>query len=91
MAKHTTITIETRSLLVLHSRRLGSAWCPVYGADVETIALEGTGANSDIDRVALDQWLSSGELHRAQSSDGSSLICLNSLLARVRNRQKETI
>jgi hypothetical protein len=28
-------------------------------------------------------WLNSGELHRPQAADGSTLICLNSLLAYV--------
>jgi hypothetical protein len=85
MAKQTTITIETRSLLILHSRSSRAAYCPVCGAKVEMIALEDTGVISSLDRAALEQWLNSGELHRAVTADGSSLICLNSLLARVTN------
>ena len=39
-------------------------------------------------RPALtEEWINSGELHRLQRDDGSVLICLNSLLARVRNTQ----
>jgi hypothetical protein len=68
------------------------------------IALENAGVISNLDRRALEEWLNSGNLHRSQAADGSVLICLNSLLARVqkqkpanrgtpwlRNRQKETI
>jgi hypothetical protein len=33
----------------------------------------------------LEEWLNSVKLHRLQAADGSTLICLNSLLARVRN------
>ena len=83
MAKQTTITIETRSLLILHSRSSRAAYCPVCGAKVEMIALDDTGVISNLERAALEQCLNSGELHRAEAADGSSLICLNSLLKRV--------
>ena len=47
------------------------------------IALEDTGVISNLERPELEEWLNSGELHRLQAADGSSLTCLNSLLARV--------
>jgi hypothetical protein len=40
---------------------------------------------SNLDRHSLEAWISSGELHRLRGDDGSPLICLNSLLARIRN------
>jgi hypothetical protein len=49
------------------------------------IALEDIGVISNLDRHALEEWLNSGQLHRSQAIDGSTLICLNSLLARVQN------
>ena len=85
MAKQTTITIETRSLLILRSRSSRVAYCPECRANVEMIALKDAGVISSLNRAALEQWLDSGALHRAEATDGSSLICLNSLLARVRN------
>jgi hypothetical protein len=85
MAKQTTITIETKSLLILHSRSSRAAYCPDCGAEVEMIAFDDNGVISSLDRAALEQWLNSGELHHADAADGSSLICLNSLAARVRN------
>ena len=85
MAKQTTITIETRFLLVLRSRSTTQAWCPVCAAEAEMIPLQDTRIGSNLDRVAFEQWLNSGELHRVEARDGSSLICLNSLLARVQN------
>jgi hypothetical protein len=84
MTKQTTITIETKSVLILRSRSSRAAYCPVCGAKVEMIALEDTGVISSLDRAAFEQWLNSGELHRVEAADGSSLICLNSLLKRVR-------
>jgi hypothetical protein len=87
MAKQTKITIETDSLLILRSRNSRRAWCPLCAADAEMIALENAGVISNLDRPALEEWLNSGNLHRSQAADGSVLICLNSLLARVRNTQ----
>jgi hypothetical protein len=49
------------------------------------IALENAGVISNLDRPALEEWLNSCDLHRSQAADGSVLICLNSLLARVQN------
>jgi hypothetical protein len=91
MVKKTKITIETDSLLILQGRSSRRAWCPRCAAEGEMIALEDAGVISNLERAALEEWLNSGELHRSRATDGSTLICLNSLLARVRNRQKETI
>lgn len=49
------------------------------------IALENVGVVSNLERPALEAWMNSEELHRSQAADGSVLICLNSLLARVQN------
>ena len=83
MAKQTRITIETDSLLILRGRSSLRAWCSRCAADVEMIALEETGVVSNLERAELEAWLNSGELHRLQAADGSTLTCLNSLLARV--------
>jgi hypothetical protein len=85
MAKQTRITIETDSLLILRGRNTSRAWCPLCAAEGEMIALDNLGILSNLDRPALEEWLNSGELHRSQAADGSELICLNSLLARVQN------
>jgi hypothetical protein len=85
MAKQTKITIETDSLLILRSRNSRREWCPLCAADGEMIALENAGVISNLERPALEEWLNSGNLHRSQAADGSVLICLNSLLARVQN------
>jgi hypothetical protein len=83
MTKRTTITIETDSLLVMRGRNSTRAWCPRCGADGEMIALESAGVISNLEPASLEEWLNSEELHRSKADDGSSLICLNSLLARV--------
>jgi len=85
MAKQTKITFETDSLLILRGRSATRAWCPQCQADAEMISMNHVGVISNLDRTAVEEWLNSGELHRSQGADGSSLICLNSLLARVQN------
>jgi hypothetical protein len=86
MAKKTTITIETDSLLIMRGRNLPRAWCPTCAAESEMIALASAGVISNLDRPAIEEWLNSGELHRSQLADGSEQICLNSLLARVQKK-----
>lgn len=85
MAKQTKITIETDSLLILQGRNSKSAWCPRCHADRDMIALENVGVISNLEQPTLEAWMNSEELHRLRSADGSVLICLNSLLARVQN------
>jgi hypothetical protein len=85
--KITRITIETDSLLILHGRASEQLWCRDCGAEVAAIALENVCVISNLERAALEEWLNSGELHRVETADGSTLICLNSLLDRVRNKK----
>jgi len=85
MAKQTTITVETSSLLILQGRISRRAWCPQCGAEGEMVAMDNTNVISNLDHRAMEQWLNSGELHRTNAPDGSSVICLNSLLACLQN------
>jgi hypothetical protein len=57
----------------------------VCSSEVEMLVLEDAGVVSNPEHAAFEQWLNSSELHRIKDLDGSSLICLNSLLARVQN------
>lgn len=87
MTKSTRITIETDSLLILQGRAGDRVWCRRCQTEVGAIALENVGVISNLERAALEEWLNSGELHRLQTTDGSTFICLNSLLARVQNKK----
>lgn len=75
MAKRTKITIETDSLLVIRRRRTLRAWCPQCAAESEMIPFEGAKVISKV-----ESWVESKAIHRSYGVDGSSLICLNSLL-----------
>jgi hypothetical protein len=88
MAKQTKITIEIDSFLILRGRNSSLAWCQLCEAEGEMIALENTGTTSNVEITALEEWLNSSELHRLQAADGSTLICLNSLLALAQNRNR---
>ena len=85
MAKQTKITIETDSLLLLRGGSSERGRCLLCNGESEMIALESLQVISNLDRHALEEWINSGELHRLQGEDGSTLVCLSSLLARVRN------
>jgi hypothetical protein len=87
MTKQVTITIESRSLLIVHARR-ARGWCERCSADADLIALEQTDAILGADAGAAD-WLGAEEVHRSAAPDGSTLICVTSLLARV-GREKTT-
>jgi hypothetical protein len=85
MTKQTKITIQEDSLLYLRGQNSTRAWCPVCNAESEMVALENLHVISNLDRYSLEEWINSSELHRLQGDDGSPLICLNSLLARIRH------
>jgi hypothetical protein len=89
VAKQTRITIETDSLLIVRGRSPNRAWCPLCAAEVEMISLSDTGVISNLEPASFEQWLNSGELHRSQTADGSAVVCLNSLLARVQNSKAD--
>jgi hypothetical protein len=85
MARHTKITIESESLLVLRGRSSQRAWCPECGAEGEMIRLDELGVISNLAPPEVEAWIQSEDLHHLRATDGAHLICLNSMLKRVRN------
>lgn len=81
MTKHAKITVETTSLWMLQAQTDERAWCAQCAAESEVVRLDRIGVISNLDREALEEWINSGRIHRLDSPDGSSAICLNSLLA----------
>lgn len=84
MAKRTRITIETDSLLVLRGRRSLRVWCPQCGAEAEMIPLNNVGVVSNLPSAEVQAWMESPDLHHTRTADGAPLVCLNSMLKRVR-------
>jgi hypothetical protein len=87
MTRQTKITFETDSLLFLRGRNSFRGQCPLCRGESEMVALENLQVVSNLDRASLEEWINASDLHRLKSDNGSSLICLNSLLALVRNTQ----
>jgi len=83
MAKHTKITIEADSLLVLQGRVPLQAWCIECGAETEMIPVDDLGVVSNLSPTEVQAWLESESLHHARSAEGARLICLKSMLKRV--------
>jgi hypothetical protein len=86
MGKRTKITIETDSLLVLRGRKSLQVWCPQCGAEAEMIPLNDVGVVSNLSPGDVQAWMEFPELHCTKTADGADLICLNSMLKRVRRK-----
>jgi hypothetical protein len=84
MTKQTRITIETESLLILRGRQPLRAWCPRCGADEEMIPLNDVGIISNLPVPEVKAWMEAEELHHVSAADGAPLVCLNSMLKRLR-------
>ncbi len=87
MARSTRITIKTESLMICQARTSTRSWCTRCAGEVEMVALKTTAVLSNLLPHELEKWLNSNDLHRSSMADGTELICLNSLLARLGSRQ----
>ena len=81
MAKQTTITITTDTLLALRTRTAGHAWCERCGSQVEAVALCDAGDGTASSGEALQRWPGAAELHWLRGTEGAVYLCLGSLLA----------
>jgi hypothetical protein len=85
MSKETKITIETESLLILRGRSSLRAWCQDCASEAEMIPLDGVGVISNLAATEVEAWIQSDDLHHV-IADGALLICLNSMLKRIRKK-----
>lgn len=90
MARQTRISIETESLLILRGRKALRAWCPQCGAEEEMIPLDEVGIVSNLPPQEIKVWMEAEELHHVSSADGTPLVCLNSMLKRLRRPTVDT-
>jgi len=86
MAKQVTITIETNSVVVLRTRTSGRAWCERCGTEGEVVKLGPHNQQGNPGWSVLRQLIARSAVHYEQVSDGSALICLDSLLAFLHHR-----
>ena len=90
MSKETKITIESDSLLLLRGRSSLRAWCPDCASEVEMIPLDGIGVISNLAPREVEAWIQSEDLHHTKTADGAPLICMNSMLKRVRKAKSSS-
>jgi hypothetical protein len=48
------------------------------------IPLDGVGVISNLAATEVEMWIQSADLHQVIAADGASLICMNSMLKRIR-------
>jgi hypothetical protein len=84
LTKKLEITIQTSQLLIVRGGRSTRAWCEPCGAEMEVLTEETARL---LLRASSDRMLGAlpGGLHLALSSDGTSGVCLKSLLQVVGN------
>jgi hypothetical protein len=81
--KRTEITVETDQVLVIRRRRSIRAWCRECACEVDMVGLAEaevlTGMSAKVlrDRAQARRW------HLSESSDGTALVCLESLLKSI--------
>ena len=90
MSRETKITIESDSLLILRGRSSLRAWCPDCASEVEMIPLDGIGVISNLAPREVEAWIQSEDLHHTKTADGAPLICMNSMLKRVRKAKSSS-
>jgi hypothetical protein len=83
LSKHTKITIETDTLLVLRGRRPLLAFCPACGVEAEMIPIEEAGIVSNLTASEVEAWMQAEDLHRTHAPDGALLLCLSSMVKRL--------
>ncbi|HXI90925.1 MAG TPA: hypothetical protein VNO24_12985 [Blastocatellia bacterium] len=78
--RRTEITVETYEVLVISRHgSVSRSWCASCGQEVAAISLDDA-CNSGLSIEAIQREVEAGRIHLVETSGGSSLICLNSLI-----------
>ena len=78
--RRTEITIETYEVLVMSRHgSLSRSWCAGCGQQVAIVSLDDA-CYSGLSLEVVQQEVEAGRIHLVETSGGSSLICLNSLI-----------
>lgn len=84
-SKKIEITIQTNRRLVVRGSVSARDWCRECGSETEVVTLETAGAVTQAVKMELESHLIEGDLHIVQAADGSSRVCVRSLLGLVRS------
>ena len=83
--RSTSITVETERLVVVgHRGRYNRVVCAECPGEVEMVVLEEAGAAAGLNRRAIFRAIEAGRVHFAETSRGTILVCLRSLLTLTR-------
>jgi excisionase family DNA binding protein len=78
--RRTEITIETERVVVIRQRRgVGQGWCDDCAQPVTMVTAEEAAAVAGVTRRTIYRWVEAEKVHFTETSDGSPLICLNSI------------
>jgi hypothetical protein len=78
--KRTEITVETERLFIIQRRRTIRFWCQECGSEVEMAGLKDAGIISGMTQPLLRHGAQAPKWHFAEGQDGTTLVCLESLL-----------
>jgi len=78
--KTTRITIETERILVVRRAEQVAGWCPICCRQGEFILLDNAALMEPVLAAQINEWHGTGKLHLLLEENGSTRICLASLL-----------
>lgn len=80
MKRRTEITIETRRVLLVSSRKLNATgWCERCDRRVQLVTAETAARRGGVSTRTIYRRAESGQLHFTETQDGLLLVCANSL------------
>jgi len=78
------VTLETERVVVI-SRHTGlRGWCRECSAEIELVGLEEAAAISGLSQMTIFHHVESHQLHFIETLDGALLICLSSLMQKLK-------
>jgi hypothetical protein len=75
----TGVNSDHEALKSTHSGLI-EVWCAGCGEFVNAVTQEAAAILSDVDPLAIQNWISTGMVHHVKTEEALMLICLNSLL-----------
>jgi hypothetical protein len=78
--KTTRITVETETLIVVRRAKATLAWCRDCRAQVDVITLDNDSLAEPTIAAQIHDWQGTGKLHLWRPANGTTQICVTSLL-----------
>jgi hypothetical protein len=88
--KRTRITVETEQVLIVRRRGCTRRWCWECGREVDMIGFPQAAVLTGVVPRSLRDYARAEKWHLAETSDGSPLICLESLVTAAKPAQNDS-